>query len=129
MATLSCGNPFVSSSPMKMTIFCKKKMFRNSTINFQSSRKKGKLLEVLICDTTPDAILSTETWLDESIKSGEIILNNLKTLSSRELIGTAITTSRHLCRQPGGVHSKTACQPCSPLITAGTLQAVSFIYF
>ena len=42
-------------------------------INFQSLRKKGNLLEALIESSKPDIILGTETWLDSSIKSSEIL--------------------------------------------------------
>ena len=46
-------------------------------INFQRLRKKGKLLEAIILDADPDVILGTETWLDNSIKSSEILPNHL----------------------------------------------------
>ena len=54
-----------------------RKSLRLLTINFQSLRNKGKLLEAIIDDTEPDIILGTETWLDESIKSSEILPNYL----------------------------------------------------
>ena len=42
-------------------------------INFQSLKKKGKLLEAIIETTEPDIIIGTYTWLDSNIKSSEII--------------------------------------------------------
>jgi hypothetical protein len=42
-------------------------------INFQSLKKKGKLLEAIIETTEPDIIIGTLTWLDSNIKSSEII--------------------------------------------------------
>ena len=42
-------------------------------INFQSLRKKGKLLEAIIDDSAPDIIIGTESWLDSTICSAEII--------------------------------------------------------
>ena len=46
-------------------------------INFQSLRKKGKLLEAIIFDSDPDIIIGSETWLDSSIASSEILPNDL----------------------------------------------------
>ena len=54
-----------------------RKSLRLLTINFQSLRKKGKLLGAITDDTEPDIIFGTETWLDESIKSSEILHNYL----------------------------------------------------
>lgn len=66
--------PIMSSSPKptkpKTTV---KKSLRILNINFQSLRKKGKLLEAIIDSTDPDVIIGTETWLDPNIKSSEII--------------------------------------------------------
>jgi len=66
--------PIMSSSPKpakpKPTA---KKTLRILNINFQSLRKKGKLLETIIDSTDPDVIIGTETWLDPNIKSSEII--------------------------------------------------------
>ncbi|CAC5379604.1 unnamed protein product [Mytilus coruscus] len=50
-----------------------KKQLRILNINFQSLRKKSKLLETIIESTEPDVIIGTETWLDPNIKSSEII--------------------------------------------------------
>ena len=47
-------------------------------INFQSLRRKGKLLETVIDDVDPDIIIGTETWLDSSIASLEIIPGSLE---------------------------------------------------
>ena len=49
------------------------KSLRMLNINFQSLRKKGKLLEAIIEDSDPDIIIGTETWLDSTIRSAEII--------------------------------------------------------
>ena len=38
-------------------------------INFQSVRKKGKIIDVLVESTHPDIILGTETWLSGDIPS------------------------------------------------------------
>ncbi|CAG2204419.1 unnamed protein product [Mytilus edulis] len=76
------SNGITTSSPIKP----KSKTFNraNNTkglrilnINFQSLRKKGKLLELIIIDTDPDIILGTETWLDDTISSSEILSNDL----------------------------------------------------
>lgn len=50
-----------------------KKSLRILNINFNSARKKGKLLEAIIDDTDPDIILGTETWLDEKLGTAEIL--------------------------------------------------------
>ena len=49
------------------------KILRMLNINFQSLRKKGKLLEAIIDDSDPDIIIGTEKWLDSTICSAEII--------------------------------------------------------
>ena len=49
------------------------KNIRILNINFQSLRKKGNLHEALIESSKPDIILGTETWLNSSIKSSEIL--------------------------------------------------------
>ena len=46
-------------------------------MNFQSLRKKGKLLEAIILDADPDIIIGTETWLDKDFASREILANGL----------------------------------------------------
>lgn len=52
-------------------------MLRILNINFQSLRKKGKLLESIILDCDPDVILGTETWLDSQVASSEILPSDL----------------------------------------------------
>ena len=70
--------PIMASSPKPASKEHRnRKSLRLLTINFQSLRKKGKLLKAIIDDTEPDIILGTETWLDESIKSSEILPNYL----------------------------------------------------
>ena len=44
-----------------------KKALRVLTINFQSIRKKGRNIDVLVETIKPDVILDTETWLSEDI--------------------------------------------------------------
>ena len=39
--------------------------------------RKGKLLEAIIIHSDPDIIIASETWLDKSIASSEILLNDL----------------------------------------------------
>lgn len=56
----------------------RKNGLRILNINFQSLRKKGKLLETVILDSDPDIILGTETWLDDSIKSSDILPNEFE---------------------------------------------------
>lgn len=51
----------------------KARNLRLLNINFQSLRKKGKFLEVIINDLNPDVIIGTETWLNGNIKSAEIV--------------------------------------------------------
>lgn len=71
-------NPAMASSPKTpRNIPQKRKQLRLLVINFQSLRKKGKLLESIIESSEPDVLLGTETWLDDSIKSSEIIPNYL----------------------------------------------------
>jgi hypothetical protein len=63
-----------SSSKLKTKIKpATKKHIRILNMNFQSLKKKGKLLEAIIESTEPDIIIGTETWLDSNIKSSEII--------------------------------------------------------
>lgn len=77
--TSIAGSPIMTSSPKpnnatntpaqtKRT----RKSLRILNINFQSLRKKGKLLESILETTDADIVLGTETWLDTNIKSSEI---------------------------------------------------------
>ena len=52
-----------------------KPSLRVPNINFQSLRKKDKLLECIILDSDHDIIIGTETWLEDSISSSEIFPN------------------------------------------------------
>ena len=61
-----------------MNVAPRKNGRRILNINFPSLRKKGKLLETVIVDSDPDIILGTETWLDDSIKSSEILPNEFE---------------------------------------------------
>ena len=47
------------------------------TINFQSCRNKTQELEHLINSVKPDVIIGTETWLNSTINSNEIIKSAL----------------------------------------------------
>ena len=46
-----------------------KRSLRILVINFQSVRKKGKSIDILVETTCPDVILGTETWLSNDIPS------------------------------------------------------------
>jgi hypothetical protein len=66
----------MTSSPKahrKATVQKKKRFLRILNINFQSAKKKGKDLEALIDLCDPDVIIGTETWLNGSISSAEVI--------------------------------------------------------
>jgi len=76
----SMHEPIMTSSPKPINqrnwrtqMNHKRNSMRILVINFQSLRKKGKLLEAIIETTNPDIIIGSETWLDPSIKSSEII--------------------------------------------------------
>ncbi|KAL8608409.1 hypothetical protein ACOMHN_002642 [Nucella lapillus] len=49
------------------------KHLRFLNINFNSARKKGKDLEAIIDCCDPDVIIGTETWLNQDIKTAEIL--------------------------------------------------------
>lgn len=69
-------SPLRTSSPKSTNIkpgMQGKKHLRILNINFQSARKKGKLLEAIIDDTDPDIICGTETWLDSNFSSAELL--------------------------------------------------------
>ena len=71
-------DPILTSSPKQVRQSKhQQKSHRILNINFQSLRKKGKLLEAIIIDADPDIILGKETWLDNSIASSEILPNDL----------------------------------------------------
>jgi hypothetical protein len=59
--------------PSKLIVPDIKKHLRILNMNFQSLKKKGKLIEAIIESTEADMIIGTETWLDSNIKSSEII--------------------------------------------------------
>ena len=72
------GDPILTLSPKPAKQpKPQQKSLRIMSINFQSVQKNGKLLEAIILDTDPDIILGTETWLDSSISSNEILPNDL----------------------------------------------------
>jgi exonuclease III len=80
----------------------RKNGLRILNIHFQSLRKKGKLLEPVIVDSDPDIIFGTETWLDDSIKTSEILPNEFEyTIHRRDRStdyhgGVLITAKNHL---------------------------------
>ncbi|CAG2253425.1 E1BAP5 [Mytilus edulis] len=77
--SFSTDIPIMTSSPKPAkTKPTPKKQLRLLNINFQSLRKKGKLLEAIIESTDPDIIIGTETWLDPNIKSSEIFPDYLQ---------------------------------------------------
>ena len=66
----SVGSPGATSSPKpSATQANNKKSLRILVINFQSVRKKGKNIDVLVESTHPDIIFGTETWLSGDIPS------------------------------------------------------------
>ena len=67
--SFSAGSPIMTSSPKPKT----KKHLRILNMNFQSLKRKDKLLEAIIETTEPDILIGTETWLDANIISSEII--------------------------------------------------------
>ena len=71
---IATSSPKVKLSRPKAKV----KNLRVLNINFQSLRRKGKLLETVIDDVDPDIIIGTETWLDSSIASSEIIPGSLE---------------------------------------------------
>jgi hypothetical protein len=54
-----------------------KKQARILNINFQSLRKKGKLLETIIEYTDPDIIIGTETWLTQLLDQAKYSLTTI----------------------------------------------------
>ena len=64
-----------TGSPTNSTSFIRP--FRIVTINFQSCRNKTQELEHLINSVKPDVIIGTETWLNSTINSNEIIKSAL----------------------------------------------------
>ncbi|CAG2209667.1 unnamed protein product [Mytilus edulis] len=77
-STSSFGSPEATSSPKSTQ---KKQTYKPSlrilNINFQSIRKKGLNIEVLVDTTSPDIIIGTETWLSDDIKTTEFFSNEL----------------------------------------------------
>jgi hypothetical protein len=71
--------PPISSSPRvnKPRLKPREKL-RVLNINFQSVRKKGKLLESIIDSAEPDIIIGTETWLTDEVRSEEILSASLE---------------------------------------------------
>jgi hypothetical protein len=65
--------PTTSSPKAKIRDITSRNQLRILTINFQSVKKKGRLLESIIATTEPDIIIGTETWLSDNIHSEEII--------------------------------------------------------
>ena len=46
-------------------------------MNYQSIRKNGKNIDVLVETTSPDVIIATKTWLNSEIKSSEFFYPSL----------------------------------------------------
>ena len=70
--------PTHSSSPTRATLQNKKldRPIRILNINFQSASSKRAELPILLCETKPDIIIGSETWLDNTISSAEIFPPN-----------------------------------------------------
>lgn len=78
------GNPKHTSSPKKSNSFGKNKRSERKpkatqrklklmNVNFQSVRNKIPLFQALVEKEKPDVIFGTETWLDETVFSNEIL--------------------------------------------------------
>ena len=67
----SVGSPAAVYSPIARNqyISTARKSLRLLTINFQSIRKKGRNIDLLVETTKPDVILGTETWLSQDMPS------------------------------------------------------------
>ena len=72
----SMGSPAAASSPKARNqyISTARKSLRLLTINFQSIRKKGRNIDLLVETTKPDVILGTETWLSLHHTSSTLLL-------------------------------------------------------
>ncbi|CAG2209252.1 unnamed protein product [Mytilus edulis] len=97
-STSSFGSPEATSSPKctqnKRTY---KPSLRILNINFQSIRKKGLNIEVLIDTTSPDIIIGTKTWLSDDIKTTEFFSNDLGDFNAPDISweSNSITGSKH----------------------------------
>jgi hypothetical protein len=71
------NSPLASSSPMQNRSIINNKLSKESIrilhINFQSIRNKKVALQNLLETTEADVLIGTETWLNDSIYSSEII--------------------------------------------------------
>ena len=68
----SLGSPVAQSSPKASEPHQKPTVGKNLrllNINFQSTRSKGRNVDMLVESTKPDVIIGTEKWLSEDIKS------------------------------------------------------------
>ena len=74
---VSADQPMPSSPKPGTRPRPKKKSLPILIVNFQSLRKKGKLPDAIIIDSDPDIIIGSETWLDKSIASSEVLPNDL----------------------------------------------------
>ncbi|MCG7876680.1 MAG: reverse transcriptase domain-containing protein [Candidatus Thiodiazotropha endolucinida] len=72
-STFSLGSPAAASSPKPTPHIShnRQKHFRVVSVNFQSIRKKGRNIDVLVETVSPDVIIGTETWLSNDINSSE----------------------------------------------------------
>ena len=83
--SFSSDAPIMTSSPKPTKAKpTHKKQVRILNINFQSLRKKGKLLETIIESSDPDIIIGTETWLDPTFRSSEIFPDYLYDIERRD---------------------------------------------
>ena len=75
----SLGSPKATSSPRKPKrepAKPVKQSLRTVVINFQSIKNKVQEAQVLIESAEPDIIIGTETWLNPSIYSSDVLPNN-----------------------------------------------------
>ena len=118
----------VTSSPKptksKGNAVPRKNNLRIINVNFQSLRKKGKLLESIILDCDPDIILGTETWLDGQVSSSEILPTDLGyDIQRRDRPhdphgGVLIAAKRHLLLQD--LHRSNSVELISGTIKSGS---------
>lgn len=130
------SHDMLTSSPKPVQVHSKqrpKPFLRILNINFQSLRKKGKLLEAIILDSDPDIIIGTETWLENAISSSEILPNELgfdvhrRDRPGDPHGGVLLATKKHLMLQ--NIKSSSDVEMVSGTITAGSKDVTIAAYY